>query len=122
MANKAVAEEVVAANEADAAQSGEAAARSFVGDELDGAEKPDRAHLADQRVVLKFREHLGGRWPRKPLDPWNQILSLYDLEIFRATAHATGVTGERETVMEVIGGYHHTPAILSSTMTPNNGI
>jgi len=48
-----------------------AAARSFVGDELDGAEKSDRAHLADQRVVLEFREHLGDRWPRKLLDPWN---------------------------------------------------
>ena len=65
---------MIAADEADAARIGEAAARPLVGDELDGAEQPDRANLADERVVLEFRQHLGERRPGELLDARDEPL------------------------------------------------
>ena len=52
---------MVAADEADAARIGEAAAQALVGDELDRAEQPDGANFADERVILEFREQLRKR-------------------------------------------------------------
>src|SRR6185369_1729774 len=103
---KTFAEEMVAADEADAARIVEAAARGFVGDELDSAQKSDRANLADERMVLEFRKQLRQCWPPELFDARDKLLLLRDFDILQRDGASHGVTREGIAVIEVVGVRH----------------
>ena len=93
---------MIATDQADPAEVSEAAARLLVGDELDGAEKSDRADLADEWMVLEFRQHLGERWRAELLHAGNKPLLLHDLDVLERDGAGHGVAGEGIAVMEIL--------------------